>query len=404
MEAARDEADRANRAKSEFLSRMSHELRTPLNAILGFAQLLEMGAPTPRQAGHVEQILKGGRHLLSLINEVLDLARIESGQVPLTPEPIRVRPLLAEVLDLIRPLAQNRSIRLDPGPADGPDLYVLADRQRLKQVLLNLFSNAVKYNREQGSVTCAVTEAPERRVRIEVRDTGPGIAPELCRRLFSPFERLTAAATDVEGTGLGLAVSKRLTEAMGGTIGCASVVGEGATFRVELPRGRAPQAKHDEGHDETTRVRSSAEARGRTVVYIEDNPDNLALVQGILAHRPHVTLLSAATGANGLDLARHRMPDLILLDGHLPDQKGDEVMRQIRADAVLGETPVIVVSADATLRQIERLRNAGASEYLTKPIDVSALLSLLDRYLNDDSRRTEVRTCPSPEQTSRVLT
>jgi CheY-like chemotaxis protein len=270
---------------------------------------------------------------------------------------------------------------------------VLADPKRFKQVLLNLLSNAVKYNRESGSVTLVVAEAPEGRVCLEVRDTGNGISSKQCERLFEPFERLSAASTDVEGTGLGLVVSKRLTEAMGGTLGCTSIVGAGSTFRLELPRGRAPRSTPDEGREQPEPVRRDA-GRAWTVLYIEDNPDNLALIQGVFAHRPQVRLLSAAKGSDGLNLARRRVPDLILLDGHLPDLRGDEVMRQIRVDPQLRDMPVIVLSADATPRQIERLRDAGASEYLTKPIDVSALLSLLDRYLNEDSRNAQVQPCP----------
>jgi PAS domain S-box-containing protein len=377
---AKQAAEAANRAKSEFLSRMSHELRTPLNAILGFAQLLEMGSPTPRQRQHLEQILKGGEHLLELINEVLDLAQIEAGRIHLSPEPIRLRHLCAEVRDLIQPLAEQRGIRFAAPCAEEPDLYALADNQRLKQVLLNLVSNAVKYNRERGSVTLTWEELPPGRVRLVVRDTGPGLPPEKRQRLFNPFDRLGAEATEVEGTGLGLVLSKRLTEAMGGTLGFVSTGGQGTTFFVELPqatgaRGRQAQVRA------AAALAPAAGSQDRSVLYVEDNLDNLALIEGVLAYRPRVRLLSAMQGGMALDLARQHRPDLILLDVHLPDMPGDEVLRRLRADSRLRRTPVIVISADATPHQAERLRAAGAWEYLTKPIDVARFLTLLDQFL-----------------------
>jgi PAS domain S-box-containing protein len=391
LQEAKQAAEAANRAKSEFLSRMSHELRTPLNAILGFAQLLQMGEPTPRQRQQVEQIIKGGHHLLGLINEVLDLARIETGQVPLTLRSVWVQHVFAEVMDLIRPLAQRRGIRLT-GPAAAHDVYVVADDQRLKQVLLNLVSNAVKYNREQGSVTLAVEDTGFNRVRLLVRDTGPGLAPDQQERLFSPFDRLGAETSGIEGTGLGLVLSKRLTEAMGGTLGVVSSIGQGATFFVELAATAARQLRRAGCSTDIMPASPAAGTRGRTVLYVEDNPDNLALLEAVLVYRPQVRLLSAMRGELGLELARQHQPDLILLDVHLPDMKGDEVLRHIQADPQLQGTPVIVLSADATAHQIERLRAAGARDYLTKPIDVPRLLAVLDRFLQDPSVGSAVRT------------
>jgi CheY-like chemotaxis protein/two-component sensor histidine kinase len=360
---------------------MSHELRTPLNAILGFAQLLEMASPTPRQRQHLEQILKGGEHLLELINEVLDLSRIEAGRLQLSLEPIRVRHLCAEVRDLIQPLADQRGISLGAPCSTEPDLFVLADNQRLKQVLLNLLSNAVKYNRERGSVTLTWEELPPGRVCLAVHDTGPGLPPEKRERLFHPFDRLGAEATAVEGTGLGLVLCKRLTEAMGGTLRFISTAGEGTTFFVELPKTTGAQ-------EQLARTRAAAALApvagplARTVLYIEDNLDNLALIDGILAYRPQVRLLSAMQGGLGLELARQHHPDLILLDVHLPDMRGEEVLRQVRADPRLRNTPVVVISADATPNQTERLRTAGAWAYLNKPIDVVRFLALLDQSLS----------------------
>lgn len=380
---AKQAAEHANRAKSEFLSRMSHELRTPLNAILGFAQLLEMGAPTPRQRQHLEQILKGGRHLLGLINEVLDLAKIEAGHVPLLPEPVRVSDLFAEVVDLIRPLAERRGIRLRTPAAGERDVYVLADKQRIKQVLLNLVSNAVKYNHDQGGVTLTLEELPGGRVRLLVRDTGPGLSPEQQARLFNPFERLGADATGVEGTGLGLVLSRRLTEAMGGTLGVTSALGHGATFFVELAAVRGQRDVPAECAATVEPAPVDAGTRTWTVLYIEDNLANLALLEGVVAYRPGVRLLSAMQGGMGRDLARQHRPDLILLDVHLPDMEGDEVLRQLRADPASRGIPVVALSADATPHQIERVRAAGAADYLTKPLDVTRFLAVLDRFLQD---------------------
>jgi CheY-like chemotaxis protein len=282
-------------------------------------------------------------------------------------------------MDLIRPLAQQRGIRLT-APAGARDVYVLADDQRLKQVLLNLVSNAVKYNREQGSVTLTMEEPSPDRVRLLVRDTGPGLAPEQQERLFNPFDRLGAETTGIEGTGLGLVLSKRLTEAMGGTLGVVSAVGQGATFFVELAAAPARELP-PRCSAAPVATPPAAGTCGKSVLYIEDNLDNLALLEEIVAYRPQVRLLSAMRGELGLELARQHQPDLILLDVHLPDMKGDEVLRQIKADPQLQDKPVIVLSADATPHQIERLRAGGARDYLTKPIDVPRVLALLDRFL-----------------------
>jgi PAS domain S-box-containing protein len=383
--AAREEAERANLAKSEFLSRMSHELRTPLNSILGFSQLLEMNGLTAEQRENVEQILKGGRHLLELINEVLDISRIETGQLQLSLEPVAVDEVVREALDLIQPLAAVRGIALRTTGTGTPDRHVLADRQRLKQVLLNLVANAVKYNREGGAVSVSSRDVPGERHRIEVTDTGPGIRPEKMDLLFSPFERLGADQSSVEGTGLGLALSRHLVEAMGGTIGAESTPGEGSTFRVELGVAEAvtrPPEGIDAGPSDTRPSQA-----GRTLLYIEDNLSNVRLLERILAHRPEVELITAMQGGLGLDLARQHRPDLVLLDLHLPDVPGAEVLQRLRAAPETAGIPVVVISADATPGQIERWLADGAQAYLTKPLDVPRLLQVVDQIFTEGVAR-----------------
>jgi PAS domain S-box-containing protein len=384
MQQAKAEAEQANHAKSEFLSRMSHELRTPMNSILGFGQLLARGELRPDQEKGVAHILKAGRHLLNLINEVLDISRIEANRQQLSLEPVHLGTVLDEALALIRPLAAQRDCTLEE-LAGTADLYVHADRQRLAQVMLNLLSNAVKYNRPGGSVVVSVEMTGEGGCSVAVRDTGPGIAAERLGELFVPFARLGAEQTEVEGTGLGLALSQRLVEAMGGAIRVESAPGEGSTFRVELRTATDPLRAIG-----PTRAASpvSAGAAPATILYIEDNLANLTLVESILAARPQYTLLSSLQGRMGLDLAWEHRPDLILLDLHLPDMPGSEVLRLLREDARTAETPVVVISADATPRRIQQLRAAGCTAYLTKPLDVDEFLQTVDEAV--DGRRSSV--------------
>jgi len=380
LEEARAEAERASRAKSEFLSRMSHELRTPLNAILGFGQVLEFERLEADQRESVGYILKAGRHLLGLIDEVLDIARIEAGRLSLSLEPVQVKQVVDEARSMIRPLAAERNIRLQVEVPEDADRYVLADRQRLKQVLLNLLSNAVKYNREGGEVIFSWEEAPGGRVRFAVADAGPGIPPEKVAQLFTPFERLGVEETGVEGTGLGLALSKALMEAMGGTMGVESAVGKGSVFWFELPQAEGPEAgvvREEEGVSALPPLRA-----GSTVLYVEDNLSNLRLIEHLLARRPGVKVLSAMQGRLGLDLAREHRPSLILLDLHLPDVPGIEVLRRLREDPRTREIPVVVISADASPGQHHRLLAAGAQDYLTKPIDVRKFLAIVDQTLS----------------------
>jgi PAS domain S-box-containing protein len=377
---AEAEADRANRAKSDFLSRMSHELRTPLNGIIGFAQLLELDVHGPTERESVQHILKGGRHLLALINEVLDIARIEAGNLSISPEPVLVSDVVRGALDLVRPQAAARGIRLADTVTG--DRYVTADRQRLQQVLLNLLSNAVKYNREGGGVTVSCEERSERRVRLGVTDTGSGIAPEMLERLFTPFDRLGAERGDTEGTGLGLALSRRLVEAMGGRLLVDSRPG-GTTFTVELSATDGPVIPTQV---DTTSSQTETPTTHGTVLYIEDNVANLRLLERILSRRPGVTLVSAMQGSQGLELARAHRPDVIILDLHLPDISGDEVLVRLRDDRRTREIPVVILSADATPGQVTRLLARGARAYVTKPLEVSRLLALLDEIFGERGR------------------
>jgi len=378
---AREAAEAANRAKSEFLSRMSHELRTPLNAIIGFGQLMEMDAATPEQHESVDHILRAGRHLLNLINEILDIARIEAGRLSLSIEPVALQEIVEECQDLIRPSAAQRRIVLDLQTGVDSQI-VMADRQRLKQVLLNLLSNAVKFNSEGGRVTLSCTSRPQDRLRLGVTDTGPGISPESLRKLFTPFERLGAGQLGIEGTGLGLALSKTLTEAMQGVMGVESMVGRGSTFWIELPVARDVAPAADARAPAAAAVGPTAIARAaRTVLYIEDNLSNLKLLERVMARRPDVRLLTAMQGRLGLDLARQHRPDLILLDLDLPDVRGDQILRTLRDDAATGDIPVVMLTATATPGEIDRLLNSGARAYLTKPFDVKALFSLLDEIV-----------------------
>ncbi len=388
--AARNEAERANRAKSEFLSRMSHELRTPLNAVLGFGQLLESDRTEPLgplQRSRVQELLRGGRHLLSLINDVLDLARIEAGTLLLDLAPVDLAALVQECIPMVEPAAAARGVVLSVRPGGPEAATVLADRTRLKQVLLNLLSNAVKYNRPEGRVDlrwAAVGEA----VRIEVCDTGSGLDAQQQERLFHAFERLDAGRSDVEGAGIGLALSKWLVDLMQGAIGVNSAPGEGSCFWVALAasasgleRAAPRQGGLPAELPAVPEPVGPGALRPHTVLYIEDNEVNQILMQGMLAQRPLLRLLLAGHPEEGLALAWSERPDLVLLDIQLPDMDGFEVLRRLRADPRSRRIPVLAVSANAMPADRERAVQAGFVNYVTKPIDMPRLLSLLDKLL-----------------------
>ena len=399
---ARAEAERANRAKSEFLSRMSHELRTPLNAVLGFGQLLQMGSLDKRQAESVDQIVKGGRHLLDLIDEVLDISRIESGGLALSMESVDVAGLLGDVLALVKPMAAERGIELRAELQETTGRYVAADEQRLKQVLLNLLSNATKYNCDDGAVTVTCDELAGERLRILVSDTGPGIAADKLDRVFTPFDRLGAERTTVEGTGLGLALSKRLTEAMGGNLTVESGPERGSAFAVELPLAEPPAPQHP---GRVTNGQSDGARFGRrSLLYIEDNPSNFKLIEKLFESQGEVEVELAMQGELGIELAQQHRPDVIVLDLHLPDMSGAEVLARLQGEPRTADLPVIVLTADASPGQEERLRQAGARAYLTKPLDVQRFLAVVNDCLVDrEASRSSERSASPRGDASPVI-
>jgi signal transduction histidine kinase/CheY-like chemotaxis protein len=372
LELARGEAEQASTAKTEFLSHMSHEFGTPLASILGYAQLLEEQKQDEEVRLYSQRIENAANHLHDIVKEALDISRIEQGRLGMSLEPIALLELVNDCLDVVRPIADSANIRMSIDTNAYVDAFVLADHQRLKQVLINLLSNAIKYNREGGRVLVTWSRLPDGMRRISVADTGVGIAPEARDRLFKPFERL-GGRKSVKGTGLGLALTKRMTEAMGGRIGVQSAVGEGSTFWVDFPYAASLRRPDQSPPRRTTDA-------PRTILYIEDNVSNVKLVEEIMRGRG-TKILAAMQGGLGFDLARQHHPDVILLDRHLPDAPADAVLARLKAEPATRDIPVVVLSAQAADEEFEPLLAAGALAYLTKPIDVARFIGLMDNLL-----------------------
>jgi signal transduction histidine kinase/DNA-binding response OmpR family regulator len=386
LQEANRRLEAANAAKSEFLSRVSHELRTPLTSILGFGELLSMGELATEQSESVGLILTAGRHLLALLDDVLDIARIEAGQMSMSVEPVAIDTVVSDAVELARPLASSRGVSLTRDLRATKRGYLSGDYQRLRQVLLNLLSNGIKYNRRGGSVTITVGDRPDDLVRIAVSDTGPGISEEDLGRLFVPFERLAAPRSGVEGTGLGLVLSRNLTERMGGTLGVESTPGTGSTFWIELP-GIEPRSVEKIRPELDEFARPRRYSRPRRIVYVEDMLANVKLVEQILQRRPDISIVPAMLGIVALDLILNVEPDLVLLDLHLPDMAGTDVLRRLKANEPTRDIPVVILSADATYRRRDELIEAGAADYLTKPIGVKSFLDAIDELFGETAPR-----------------
>ena len=392
LETAKAVAEEANLAKSNFLSNMSHELRTPLNAILGFAQLIDTSTspPTPDQKRSIDQILSAGWYLLELVNEILDLAQIESGKVVLLREAVPLEHIMSECQALVEPLAHKRAIDISFPRLDRPH-YVDADRTRTRQVLINLLHNAIKYNKPGGVVSMGCTLVPPNSIRISVRDTGLGLSQEQLGQLFQPFNRLGRESSGEQGTGIGLVVVKRLVELMGGTVGVDSQLGVGSVFWVELNLTTAPQAALGQAQQAAQAGPKPPQGTThRTVLYVEDNPANLALVEELMMRRPHLRLISAADGNLGVEYARTYLPEVILMDIHLPGISGTEAMKILRADPTTAHIPVIALSANALSVDIKLAMDAGFFNYLTKPIRLNEFMSALDLAL-EFSQKASIR-------------
>jgi PAS domain S-box-containing protein len=388
LERAKAAAEKANLAKSDFLSSMSHELRSPLNAILGFAQLIssEVPPPTASQMACVDPILRAGWYLLDLINEILDLAQVESGKLALSLEPTSLGEVMQECQGMIEPQSQKRGIVMTFPVFDAP-CFVQVDRTRLKQVLINLLSNAIKYNCPEGTVAVECSVTPGERVRIGIRDTGAGLAPEMLQQLFQPFNRLGKENTGEEGTGIGLVMSKRLVEMMGGAIGVESTVGKGSLFWFDLNLASAPTLDVSTVPDPPiARAPVRDGAALRTLLYVEDNPANFSLVEQLVARRNDLQILGAKDGSIGIDLAREHRPDLILMDINLPGISGIDALKILREDPLTANIPVVALSANAMPRDIEKGLGAGFFRYLTKPIRIDEFMDTVDAALEFGSR------------------
>ena len=376
-------AEKASLAKSNFLLELSHELRTPLNVILGFAQLIESGVPPPpaSQKQNLEQILVAGRYLLELTNRILDRALIESGKVTLSQEPVSLAEVIAECQTMIAPQAARRHIRTVFPQFEIP-CFVRADRTRVKQVLMNLLLNAIKYNKPGGAVSIECKLKAANKIRLCVRDTGKGLTAEQLSQLFQPFNRLGQEAGTEDGAGIGLVVSKQLAEAMGGTIGADSTVGEGSVFWIELEMTTAPElALPDIGYTPNTQQQLADGAAPRTVLYVEDNPANLELVRQLIGRRADLKLVTATNGKLGIESAHLHRPSVVLMDINMPGISGIDAMRILHADPSTAHIPIIALSANAMPHDIAKGLEVGFFNYVTKPIKVGEFMDTLDAAL-----------------------
>lgn len=378
---AKEEAERANNAKSDFLSRMSHELRTPLNAILGFTQLIELDDSLPELTrDNLKEIRDGGHHLLTLINDVLDLAKVEAGHVDLSLEPVLYDALIPECIAMIDPIANQHNIQIYNSSSSG-NIVLRADNIRIKQVIINLLSNAIKYNRRGGQVKISVNLNDNNFYRISITDTGIGIKEENLTALFEAFNRLDAENSEIEGTGIGLVITKNLVELMGGKIGVDSEYGVGSTFWIEIPKDDISNNVINNSNIEPISAQKIKSDRIYTVLYIEDNPSNLKLVMQLIEQKDYLHLFTAHTASLGLELADIKCPDLILLDINLPEMDGYKVLEKLRANNKTNLIPVVAISANAMPKDLKKSKEAGFNDYLTKPLNVQLFYETMDQFL-----------------------